>query len=170
MRYFLYILMAFALISCQKEIPFEGAGTEPSMVLNGALEAGEFPSVNVSQNRSILEDPNRYTPIQLATVTLLNVTDQTTETLAHSLAGNYTSSSITIEEGKEYQITIEDNNLPTVTASQTIPYGTTILSIDTLTTVHVLEPYFDLNVRFQDNPNEENYYQLELIGRVLPVF
>lgn len=170
MRYFYYILIGLSLVSCQKEIPFKGAGTDPEMVLNGALIAGAFPEVNISQNRSILDDANSYTPIQQATVTLLNVSDQTTEVLTHSIAGTYTSSNITIEEGKEYQITVEDNNFPSVTASQTIPSATTIINMDTSTTIHFLEPYFDLYLEFEDNPTEENYYEIEVIGSFYQYF
>ncbi|MBL4651746.1 MAG: DUF4249 domain-containing protein [Flavobacteriales bacterium] len=164
MRVFLYIVTTLILVSCQKEIEFKGDDAEIQMVLNGSIVAGENASIQVSMSKSILEDPTDYQPIENATVALLNLTDNTTESLTHTELGNYSTTNTLIEEGKEYQLSVEQSSFSSVSATQTIPYVTPIINVDTNTGTHFGEDYFDININFYDEPTTSNYYEVRLLS------
>jgi hypothetical protein len=165
MRNIAFILIICTFFSCEKEIDFKGADAEIQVVINGSLVEGGNAEINLTKSKSILEDPYNYASIENAEVTLFNITDKTSEILVHLDSGNYMSTTTALEAGKEYEVSVEQPSFTSVSANQVIPFPTQIISVDTGSAIHFGEHYFDLDIRFYDEPTSDDYYEIQLLSR-----
>lgn len=157
------------LFSCQKELEFEGGDDTSRIVLNCVLESGEIIEVNLSNSKNILQEPSQYDSIVDATITIKNLAAGTSELMTHSYNGIYFSSTVP-QDGEAYRIIAEHNDLDSVSGNVTIPIAANINALYEQTIVHVGETYQDIIVEFTDDLNSDNYYEVNLTGKVETVY
>jgi hypothetical protein len=151
---FVFIL---ALCSCELvvdiDVPFEGE----QLVINSFFNPDSVWTAAISTNQYIL-DERPFTRISGA---LVVVSDENgpVDTLVYSGNGLYRANSKPLP-GKQYQVTATKLNYATASGYSFIPQPVTISSMEIHSTQNGNEPESTIKLRFQDNPDEENFYEI----------
>lgn len=167
-RPFYLILFSFIifLISCEKTLKynFDIPENEKKIVVNSVLCPDSLVKVNISKSMSIRENNNSFQYLDNAEAKLFE-NDVLIETLHYTKNGNYFSSDFKPEENKKYEIKVSVPNMNNVDANTVIPAKTNIISVDTLTVIDHEYEYdekkLEFNIKFKDNIEIDNYYQIE---------
>ncbi|MBI1265908.1 MAG: DUF4249 family protein [Cryomorphaceae bacterium] len=159
MRHLLYIALVLALVSCEKEIPFDGDLSAQKVVLNCYIGAGELAVyAEVSRTETVLSDE----PLTFVSNAVVQLFDGST------LIGTFTSLgegryvlNYTPEAGKTYNIKCADPLLGEVQAETTVP-NNVALEVVNVEIADDLEGKIDIDIRFEDGASEDDFYHLLL--------
>lgn len=146
----LFCLMAL-LAACEKDIEFDGAVTEPMLVLNAVVLPDTTLAVQVTKSRFFLSSQDTFTTIKNATVALF-VNGTFLENCSHTGNGLYTSN-YRMAEGDHIRLTVAAPGLHTIAAEAIIPYRPVIERIDT--SLSITEAY-PINYGYYD-PQTQSY-------------
>ena len=161
------LFFSFLIISCTKPIELELPDIPPKLTVNSfvGLNDSLFVYVNLSQSKA--SDDNLDTGFVVLDTAIVTITD---------VVGNTIEFEETYWKGGEYRgfqllenqgfvtIKVETEAYGTATATAYIPPKTTIDTVfyqDSVTLFND-EHYGEIRIKFQDNPNEVNYYVIEL--------
>lgn len=150
------------LIGCELivdiDVPFE----QRQLTLNSLFHKDSLWSVHVSLNQHILDEATTER-VRNATVVVYK-NDTPIDTLSHVSNGLYRSDTAKPEIGQSYKITASAAGHQDVSAYSYIPLPTTITQVDVNTIEDVNTPADEstIRVRFTDEPDEDNYYQIIL--------
>src|SRR5574344_2895864 len=130
MKRLLPLLCLMALLAaCEKDIEFDGAITEPMLVINAVALPDTTLSVEVTESRFFLVSQDTFTTVKNATVSLF-VNGTFKENCAHQANGRYTSN-YRPSEGDHIRLSVSAPGLQMVSAETMIPMRPVIERIDT---------------------------------------
>ena len=157
--------LLFSLISCQKEIEYEGEGREPIMVLNAVMEVNKPPTIGLTRSVFFLSNnPNcTLTKISNASVKLTDLTNNIEYLLNGVGFGMYEGTS-PILPNTTYKIEISHPDYPTISSQMTT---VSVVPMNDFTFTNIVETYGDrylFNFLFQD-PSEDNYFAINLLSK-----
>jgi len=164
----LSIVVILLIFGCRKKLDINIPEGQKHIVVNGIINADSLITVSVSKSQDIL-DNNKIPLLEDANVKLFK-DDIFVENLTHIDSGVYTSTQIP-DIGANYKISVDYNNLKSVTAQMSLTNPVQIMSVDT--TVEVKEEdygdgfkytYYDIHykIKLTDNGNNNDYYFLAL--------
>lgn len=170
-KYIIPIILIVLTFSCRKELDIDIPDNERKIVLNTIAMNDSVFSANVFRSNHVQDGKMELLYLNNATVSLFE-NGSLIETLSLDSDGYYLGSTTTAQVGHEYEITVSVPNLESVTAKATVLHQIPITSIDS-TGVSNYENYYGYyeeganefityDVKFQDIPNEKNYYRLKI--------
>lgn len=161
--FFLFPVISFVLTCCQTVVELDLPEKPASLVVNGFFNPDSVFSVSVSKSQYILDNAP-ITKINNAVVSVFDG-DVFLEQLSFYSDGNYFSSqNIKPQAGKKYKLTVSASGFNQAEATDAAPAGTEITGVDTGNFFFENEKYFEVKIRFRDNPAENNFYHLQLFG------
>jgi len=157
-----FVVLAFTIIACSKEIKFNESEIEKKLVVNGLICPDSLISVNVRKTTSILSTENS---IVEDAVVILFKNNLEIDTLEYFGQGNYKSLKHRAFSGNTYSILVNSIGYPSASATDTVPEATSIIdgtrvsgnSFDAYG-----DPHIDYEIRINDSP-EKNLYELFFI-------
>ena len=189
-RKHIFISIALAVsclfLSCEEELEFSDKISTPKLVLNSLLTPGSTVRVHLSESGFLLVDPESFNLVSDADVYIYKDNERI-EKLHYIGDGFYDTRDFTPSAGDVLKITASNSKYSEVTAetfvvdsvpvesvgysnfreerylydsSQTLVDGKVVERIYT----YQISEYFDLDVRFSDPAEEDNYYRLVLYG------
>ncbi len=151
--------------ACRKEIEIELPPIEPALTVNCLFTPDTVFTVRVGKLLPFNDTVSEY--IVDDAVCKIWENGIYKEQLTYSINGFYVSETLKASVGKVYQIEVSHPDFETVRAADTVPEP---LEISEVYFVHntlydVLdEAYFhSINIRFHDDAQKENYYELRLV-------
>jgi hypothetical protein len=158
----LFFFILISIVACDMvvdvDVPFE----KKQLVVNSSFNPDSLWSANVSLNKHIL-DESSHESVTNASV-LIYENDIAVDQLIHRGNGLYTSNNGKPEVGKTYRIEISAGAYDPIAASSHIPNAAPIKSMETTMTENQ-GGASKIIIRFQDNGNESNYYQIKAYNR-----
>jgi hypothetical protein len=140
------------------DVPFE----KKLLVVNSYINPDSVLSVSVSLNKHILDTLDHQPVVNAAVVIYEN--DIAIDQLVHRGSGRYTSNNnVKPSAGKTYKIEVSADKYDAVSAYSHIPNPAplTMTEVDEISD----EGRTKITLRFQDNSNETNYYQIKAYNR-----
>lgn len=165
-RNILLIIFVLLLFSCEKEVTLDLPQTEDKIVIEGAIEQGQFPYVIITRNSSYFEPVDTNTIVDmLVTTAIVTVTDgEKTDSLTLSLNPfvlpyiMYMGHTIKGEVGKTYTLNVKVEN-KTYSAKAYIPPP---VPLDSIRFKYVDQPEDSIGlvwIYFQDPDTLGNFYR-----------
>lgn len=157
--YIAIILIGFS--SCEKYIDFDEEIKQPKLVVNGIINPDSTFDIHISRSLSVI-DGAELSVVENATVNILDENGSLYESLVYDSNGHYLGTSMP-QHNQAYTIEVSAPDFDPVSASTNIPDLINLNSVDTMGVedVNGLRE-LKLTITFQDLPNEENYYMLEV--------
>lgn len=125
------VLLIGLMTSCTKELPFEGKGKKPLLVLNCILVNHQPFEVNIARSVFFLSNQGVSSPaISDAVVTLTNVTTGTVHVLNQGLGGVYTFP-FDVTPNTTYKIVVTHPDYPTISSELTTVSDIVLDDVDT---------------------------------------
>ena len=154
-------LSLLLLVACEKEVPYDAIGFQPTPVLNALPSDGERLFLNFGLSRLML-DTTAATPINGALVSL-RIGNQLLHPDSVSHCNYFFNATPSPHDRVSVNITLADGR--TVSASTTVPatpqVSNVVSSIDTSEVFNLGIINFDL----ADEPNYRNYYHITVMQR-----
>lgn len=156
-----YIFCFLLLSSCNKEIEIDMPETEPRLVLNCLIEAGQPLLVHLSQTTPVTTDTLPY--ISKGSIEIL-VNEDYIETLSYIDNGLYKSDHIA-QAGNTYTIKASAEGFPAVKATDKLPYPVSIIAALSSVGSFYYESEGETGVGYEfktsfSDPQDRNYYEL----------
>lgn len=179
--------LIFSLSACREYIDIEIDEKEKVLVLNGLINTDSTVRINLSQSLGVLESNNNFKFISDADVDLYQ-DGQIKERLQYDSLGFYSGTSRP-EAGKSYEIRASVGNFEDIRSHAFIPRSVPVKEINTDFTLDSVveqwwnpqtQQYFDttivrmseegtIEVKFDDPPDEKNYYFLTF-NCLMPIY
>lgn len=157
--YIAVILIGFS--SCEKYIDFDEEIKQPKLVVNGIINPDSTFDIHISRSLSVI-DGAELSVVENATVNILDGNGSLYESLVYDSNGHYLGTSMP-QHNQTYSIEVTAPDFDPVSASTNIP---DLIDLNTVDTMGVQDvngfKELELTITFQDIPNEENYYMLEV--------
>ena len=157
MRKIVFILLSLFLLSCDKELPFNGFNNEPNVVVQCQFTTDSSLQLYLSYTSDVLAGDVNSVFIENAKVRMID-SNGLIENLNHVSSGLYTSNFYP-KAGMDYtlHITLDDGKL--ITAKSRIPKESLEFQVDTLT-----GPLnrLDVSVSLNNDINTRQYYILRV--------
>lgn len=154
-----FILIPLVLnISCEKEIELDPEEKEPRIVVNSIFQQGDTICLQISESASILYT-GELPRITNASAKLFDSNNNLLGTFEHDSAGIYKLPGFIPQAGNFYHLKVTDNVHNDVDATAYLPSIVNINEIDTLSKGNNM----NFQIRFDDNPNEINYYAITIL-------
>lgn len=158
---YIIIVFAFALTACEKTLDFPFEYKKPKLVLNGLLSTNQEIEFFVSRSMHIL-DSNDIVMIPDADVIIFEDGNPLQVVPVYINGGLY-QAAYTPKVGHTYKFQISKDGFETIEAEAKMENPTTINSLTgkikgTEDGSITYGGFFDVNLNFNDIPNEENYY------------
>jgi len=153
------LIMAFALlVSCERQLDYQ-VDTTPKIILNAHFDAGETDHVailGVSEGNRLYEAP--YAKVKMfVNGTLVSSVDSSEVRFGR----NYYDLHAALKPGDKIRLEADYSGMNAY-AETSIPYPTTINSVDTATVMLNEEAYQRFLVDFNDIKGESNYYRVAI--------
>lgn len=164
MRIGYILLLAFVLVSCEKELSFDNPDFKPKLVLNGFTSSDSTLSISLSKSTPTLVEPSLKLLSGQAKVLLLKDGLLLLSDDIPISSGRLLMPYRPIE-GSTYELQVSHEDLPTVRAIDSVPLAKPQISIDTLK-----EEGINNRLIFSiDDKLEDNRYMitLNLVGKEL---
>lgn len=159
-------LLLIGLISCTKEIEFNGDLGESFIVVNGIIESDSLIRISLSKSKSAIGEQNTGSS-EITSLANLTLTDNTTgETFSSNQInanGEY-EFGITAKIGHSYSVAITHPDYQTATSFTSIPKAIQITDWDTSSIM--IDSYMKentINLSWQD-PDGDNLYILKIFS------
>lgn len=150
------------LVSCEEEITLDFDKNIPRLVIEGNIFTGEdMHRIKLSTTTDFYSGV--YPTIDNATVSLTNLQTNEVFEYKNTSGGNYIVGSFSPEINETYQLTVKYNN-EVYTATSTILPSPEIINVDQNDDGGIIGDSYEFRFNFQDNPNEENYYLVQMVS------
>jgi hypothetical protein len=158
MKWLFFILIAFFLLSCDKELPFDGFNNEPKVVVQCHFTSDSGVFLKLNYTRDILSDDENIDYIDDAKVRLID-SNGLIRNLNFLSNGMY-SSVLFPAAGMDYTMYITLNDGKLITAKSQIPLEEFEFKLDTAT-----GPLnrLDVKVTFDNDINTRQFYILRVM-------
>jgi hypothetical protein len=157
------ILLLFALLSCEKQIFIKDTEFEKHLVVNSFFQPDSFFKVHVSESGSVFEAGDSSRNLEDASVVLFEE-GNLLEELQHLGSGLYGTKQIKATQGINYQIVVKAGE-KTVHGFDKIPTKNALEGIEFFKNAGYTSlntRYHRINLQFEDNPDEKNFYEVIL--------
>lgn len=156
-----FVAALFVLFSCEKEIEYQGEGKAPLLVLDGILENGSVPMVNVSRSVFFLSNSSiSDASISDAEVKLTNVDAGTEYILSSSGNGDYLGTD-DILPSTRYRIEVSHPDYETISSEIVTVKDIVLSGIDSSSVGEDYEKRYFVDLEFND-AQEANFYAVQL--------
>jgi len=171
---YIVIVLTVVFSSCEKVIDFDGKIPDPMLVVNCVIVPDSVITVHLTRSKFFLSKSYEFTNVENATVNMY-INNSELEELKYIGDGVYQSAK-TAKANDIVKITAEKAGLNSVESEVVVQPMITILSVDTTwVSTEYTGPIYDslyneigkstyakvnVRVRFKDDGNEQNYYQL----------
>lgn len=162
------IILLASVASCRKEIPLNLDTYEPKIAVSCLFEQDSNFYFYVTESQSPL-DNDTFPALQNATITITNSLGKT-ETITVMVDHDYYyntkqeyKSNMKVMPGLTYNVSVDHADFGTATASASVPTGTQISRLDTMSVIEFGFPALRFNLSFKD-PAETNYYTLKVFA------
>lgn len=168
---YIIIVIAIALTACEKTLDFPFEYKKPKLVLNCLLSNTSEIDFSVSRSMHIL-DSKEIVKISDADVIIFEDDKPLQVVPVSDGEGNYHVAYIP-KVGHTYRFQVSKDGFETIESEVTIPNPTTINNLSGKykngndPDVYYYGGDFDIDINFNDNTNEENYYMISVTA-VLP--
>ena len=168
---YIIIVIAIALTACEKTLDFPFEYKKPKLVLNCVLSNTSEIDFSISRSMHIL-DSKEIVKISDADVIIFEDDKPLQVVPVSDGDGNYHAAYIP-KVGHTYKFQVSKDGFETIESEVTIPNPTTINSLSGKykngndPDVYYYGGDFDIDISFNDNTNEENYYMITVTA-VLP--
>lgn len=153
----------FFFSSCETIVEIELPEKPPSLVVNCFFNPDSVWKVNVSKSQHIFDNAG-IQKINNAKISLYEGSALIDNPTLVS-DGNYVSSkNLKPETGKNYKITVSADGFKNIESSDFAPVSTQILKVDTGTVFRQNQKYFEMKIKFKDNPSVKNYYNIQIFA------
>ncbi|MDA3892909.1 MAG: DUF4249 domain-containing protein [Salinivirgaceae bacterium] len=163
------ILIIGVTLSCRKEIDINVPGRDRKIVLNTIIHTDSVFTASVFRSNHAQD---RTFELLYLNNAIVGVYENGTllESLTLDTLGYYRGELVKVEVGHEYEIKVSVPNLPSVKASGKTLAVVPIIAIDSIGMVtnnsgDIFSSYEDsyqvYEVKFNDNPDEDNYYRIK---------
>jgi len=190
--YTLLVIAGFLIVSCQKDIVFNGRVTTPLLVVNSFITPDSVISAHISESQFFLSSQQTFNLIDNATITLY-VNGIEKEKMTHTTDGQYFAAYKPVM-GDSIRYRVVAPGKSDVSCATAIEPQTTILSLDTASTptgstTPVIDyqskdgsvPTYDtigyvtgrrlkFVLNFTDNANKQNFYRLVVITKTTTTY
>ena len=154
------IIISIFIFGCEKVLETENEASDPKLSVSSFFQPDTTFTIYVANGRSVF-DMEELSPIENATIKIFE-DEQLFETLTNGTSGFYTSTS-NAKRGKNYRIEVSAPNYETVIAEDKVYDPVSILSMDTMAVKGEQDMYnLEVTIHFNDFPNEDNYYGVEV--------
>ena len=151
----------FIFSSCETVVELDLPEKKPGLVVNCFFNPDSAFSVSISKSQYVLDNA-AIRKINNAVVSIYRESSWLEDLILVS-DGNYKSSSGNKPlAGINYKISVSSEGFSPVDANDKIPAPPQITGMDTGTFFMENQKYFEMKIKFKDNPSEKNYYQLQL--------
>ncbi len=168
------IIVLFALLlmlSCTKVVEVNLPDHFPKPIVEGIVRVGDTPYIHLSCTYAPLKKYGR--PIEFATVVLSN--GMQIDTLAYDenqwYEGGWYKGTMPIHSNLEYYLRVYAEDTLTAASTCTMPDSTVILLLSEINENAGIneegEVYHSFMLSFQDDPNNDNYYEIVLKLNIL---
>ncbi|PHR28941.1 MAG: hypothetical protein COA38_11875 [Fluviicola sp.] len=156
-----FLIAILFLISCEKEIEYEGEGKAPVLVLDGILENNSLPNIKISRSVFFLSNGSPSdASISGASVKFTNLDSGVEYVLASSGNGYYYGGEI-ILPGTDYRIEVSYTGYETISSEITTVNDVVLSNIDSSSVEGEFNTTSFVNYEFNDS-QEENFYAVKL--------
>lgn len=157
-KYILLILVAWSLISCEKDLKFDDEGLANQLVLNSIISSNKDFAASLTKTRSILE--NAYSGGSLMADGSLDIylNGELIKNL-NSPTGYFSPSGIRPKAGDLFRIVMNSNGKQ-LEAETTIPQKTEVISIDTTTIRNENNDKFLIYKTIIKDKEGDDYYRI----------
>jgi hypothetical protein len=160
---FAILISLFTLVSCQKEIEYNGPGKDPRLVLNGAVENDSIFRLSLEKTVFFLSNESsdaKYINAG-ATINVTNLTTNQSYSLNQSNAGNFYEFPFLVSPDTKYKVSVTHPDYPTIESEMTTTSKVEIISVDTSTIVKDQQNFLKARIKWND-PSTENYYMIRV--------
>lgn len=163
-----FTFFCFLISNCTKPIEIDLPNIPPKLTVNSfvGLNDSVFVYINLSQSKSSGDNLDTgFVVLDTAIVTMTDALGNTIEFEEDNWElGKYKAFQLVQNQGV-IEIEVETQDYGTATATAMIPSKTVIDTVFYEDSVSIFndEHYGEIRLNFQDNPNEVNYYAVELL-------
>lgn len=163
--YILFLILFVFIISCENSFENQFIETENKLVVQGIFNPDSVWYILLSHTLGLL-DTSKIQVVENATV-LISDEQNKYDTLLYKGEGVYFSPDNKPRINKPYKLFVEKNGYKSITSTSKIPQPIAIDSI-TYITEFTNDPFYaymgkgKINIYFQDNANESNYYTVRI--------
>lgn len=160
-RLIIPILIGGSLLACVKDISFEDIPSESQPIVQGIFQKGEAPQLTITSSTT-LNSSEVSNPLSGAKVELYHA-DQLVGEFTEVSSGQYESNFQDYVSGDHLAVKIETEYFAELTANTVVPYDINIdMLMDSIPIFGYDDmAYYELKITIKDNPDEENFYDLE---------
>lgn len=163
--YLFSVICSLLLISCEEEIVLNFDQNKPRLVIEGNIFVGE-PTLNKITLSTTTDFYDSVFPkINNATVQITDLSTNIVYNFLNNNNGDFINNNFNPQVGKSYQLTVIYNN-ETYTATSTLLTSPEVISVDQKNDGGFTGDSYEINFNFKDNPNEENFYLVQIISPV----
>ena len=156
-----FVAALLVLVSCDKDIEYQGEGKAPLLVLDGILENGSVPLVHVSRSVFFLSNSSiSDASISDAEVKLTNV-DAGTEYILSSSGNGYYLGMDDVLPATRYRIEVSHPDYETISSEIVTVKDVVLSGIDSSSVGEDYEKRYFVNLEFND-AQEANFYAVQL--------
>lgn len=157
-------ILGVTFISCHKELAFNNNSFEKQIVVESIFSPDSVWHIHLSSTKDIFDSNDQSLAINNADILLADRSENNQQIkLSTAINGHYKSLNAVPKLGHFYEIFIDAEGFQEVRATAYVP-STPAINIDYVTNRYVEDQLvYELNVSFQDNITEENYYVWEVI-------
>lgn len=161
--YFVFSICTAFMLSCEKEIDYNGPSGDPRLVLNGIIEMDSTLKLHIERSVFFLANSSDGNVINDASVNLKNLSTNETYLLNESTAGlgDY-EFPFTVTPNTSYSVTVTHSDFPSISAEMSTLSKIEILSVDTTSYEHQYGNRLKYEIKFNDPGAQENYYLLRI--------
>jgi hypothetical protein len=157
-----YTLILFVFFSCQKVLDLDADTKKSKLVVNTLFSEEKEWRIELTKSLSVL-DGGELSFIDNAQVNILDENNNLVESLPYGFGYYKSALGLKPIAGKKYKIEVSAPNFTAVSAADFCPSIVPILNIDTSFVITAFaEKKYTATINFQDPPNTENFYGIEL--------
>lgn len=153
MRHLVYILCAFVLLSCEKQIPYNNADFTKKLVVNATLATTEPMSILLSESVNPVQIPELY-QLDGEVTYLLREDSVMIDYKTLTITGGKLELSQKPKAGKIYELEIVMDDFPPISMKDTVPKDHPEFVIDTLYSQNLK---FKMDFTLDDNRDNQIY-------------
>ncbi len=161
MKKYIYILIVFSIVSCERELTLDSSNFEKQIVVNSTLSADSTFTVDLAYSRFITDTNTEY--VDDAQVSIMDLTSNRSYALINSGDGRYINPNVAIKS-HDYKLSVMSNYNQHLTGYTCIPQDLMVdISVDTIYDNNFFINELNIGVEIANDPNSDNFYSFELL-------
>lgn len=165
LAYICSLIFALTLVSCEEEITLDFDKNIPRLVIEANIFVGEseYNKIHLSTTTDFYS--NVFPEINNAEVFITDATNNIIYTFANKNNGDFVNETFQPQMGTVYELTVLYNN-ETYKATSSLLASPEITDVQQKNDGGIIGDSYEFRFYFQDDPNVENYYLVQMISPV----